>query len=87
MLTSEQEDGTLGQTSLTCLTPLAPILLLPPTTPGAVRQITINDLNVGRNVDEIIRLIKAHQFVEVRCVLGVVAADYRGHICDITIHL
>ena len=44
--------------------------LLPPTKSGAVRQITINDLMVGRNVDEIIRLIKAHQFVEVRCVLS-----------------
>ena len=28
------------------------------------RQITVNDLPVGRNVDEIIRLIKAFQFVE-----------------------
>ena len=32
---------------------------------GIVRHITINDINVGRNVDEILRLIKAHQFVEV----------------------
>jgi len=31
---------------------------------GVVRQITINDLPVGRSVDEIIRLIKAFQFVE-----------------------
>jgi alkyl hydroperoxide reductase subunit AhpC len=30
-----------------------------------IRQITVNDLPVGRNVDEIIRLIKAFQFVEV----------------------
>ena len=30
-----------------------------------VRHITVNDINVGRNVDEILRLIKAHQFVEV----------------------
>ena len=29
-----------------------------------VRQITINDLPVGRNVDEILRLVKAYQFVE-----------------------
>jgi len=29
-----------------------------------IRQITINDLPVGRSVDEILRLIKAHQFVE-----------------------
>ena len=32
---------------------------------GIVRQITCNDISVGRNVDEILRLIKAHQFVEV----------------------
>jgi hypothetical protein len=32
---------------------------------GVVRHITVNDINVGRNVDEILRLIKAHQFVEV----------------------
>ncbi|XP_058128277.1 peroxiredoxin-2 [Anopheles ziemanni] len=31
---------------------------------GVVRQITINDLPVGRSVDETIRLIKAFQFVE-----------------------
>lgn len=29
-----------------------------------VRQITINDLPVGRSVDETLRLIKAFQFVE-----------------------
>ncbi|MFQ5645968.1 MAG: peroxiredoxin [bacterium] len=29
-----------------------------------VRQITVNDLPVGRNVDEILRLIRAFQFVE-----------------------
>lgn len=29
-----------------------------------VRQITINDLPVGRSVDEVLRLIKAFQFVE-----------------------
>ena len=32
---------------------------------GVVRQITCNDISVGRNVDEILRLLKAHQFVEV----------------------
>lgn len=29
-----------------------------------IRQITINDLPVGRNVDEVLRLIKAFQYVE-----------------------
>ncbi|KAI8071812.1 thioredoxin-like protein [Gongronella butleri] len=31
---------------------------------GIVRQITINDLPVGRNVDEIIRLVKAFKFTD-----------------------
>lgn len=31
---------------------------------GIVRQITVNDLPVGRSVDETIRLLKAFQFVE-----------------------
>lgn len=31
---------------------------------GVLRQITINDLSVGRNVDEALRLVKAFQFVE-----------------------
>jgi len=31
---------------------------------GIVRQITINDLPVGRSVDEVLRLVKAFQFVE-----------------------
>ena len=31
---------------------------------GVIRQSTINDLPVGRNIDEAIRLIKAFQFVE-----------------------
>lgn len=31
---------------------------------GVVRQITINDLPVGRSVDEILRLVQAFQFVE-----------------------
>ena len=30
---------------------------------GILRQITVNDLPVGRSVDETIRLIKAFQFV------------------------
>lgn len=39
-------------------------------TKGIVRQITINDLPVGRSVDEIIRLVKAFQF-----------ADEHGEVC------
>ena len=31
---------------------------------GKVRQVTVNDLPVGRNVDEALRLIKAFQFFE-----------------------
>ena len=31
---------------------------------GIVRQITINDLPVGRSVDETLRLVKAFQFVD-----------------------
>ena len=31
---------------------------------GVVRQMSINDLPVGRSVDETLRLIKAFQFVE-----------------------
>ncbi|XP_003428081.1 peroxiredoxin-2 [Nasonia vitripennis] len=31
---------------------------------GVLRQITVNDLPVGRSVDEVLRLIKAFQFVE-----------------------
>ena len=31
---------------------------------GTVRQITVNDLPVGRSVDETLRLIHAFQFVE-----------------------
>lgn len=31
---------------------------------GAIRHATINDLPVGRNVDEVIRVIEAFQFVE-----------------------
>lgn len=39
-------------------------------TKGVVRQITINDLPVGRSVDETLRLIKAFQF-----------ADEHGEVC------
>lgn len=31
---------------------------------GIVRHITINDLPVGRSVDEVLRLVNAFQFVE-----------------------
>lgn len=31
---------------------------------GILRQITVNDLPVGRSVDETLRLVKAFQFVE-----------------------
>lgn len=31
---------------------------------GILRQITINDLPVGRSVEETVRLVKAFQFVE-----------------------
>lgn len=31
---------------------------------GVLRQITVNDLPVGRSVDEVLRLVKAFQFVE-----------------------
>lgn len=43
--------------------PLRALFIIDPT--GNLRQVTVNDLPVGRNVDEIIRLIKAFQFVEV----------------------
>jgi peroxiredoxin (alkyl hydroperoxide reductase subunit C) len=45
---------------------------------GVVRQITINDLPVGRSVDETIRLLKAFQFVEEHgevCPLGWTEGD------------
>ena len=31
---------------------------------GVLRQMTVNDLPVGRSVDETLRLVKAFQFVE-----------------------
>lgn len=42
--------------------PLRGLFIIDPE--SKVRQITINDLPVGRSVDEILRLIKAFQFVE-----------------------
>merc|ERR1711964_44047 len=38
------------------------LFIIDPT--GTLRQITVNDLPVGRSVDETLRLIKAFQFVE-----------------------
>ena len=43
--------------------PLRGLFIIDPL--GNLRQITINDLPVGRNVDEVLRLIQAFQFVEV----------------------
>lgn len=37
---------------------------------GITRQITVNDLPVGRNVEEVLRLIKAFQY-----------ADKHGEVC------
>ncbi len=42
--------------------PLRGLFIISPT--GILRQITVNDLPVGRNVDEVLRLVKAFQFVE-----------------------
>jgi peroxiredoxin (alkyl hydroperoxide reductase subunit C) len=42
--------------------PLRALFLIDPK--GTLRQVTVNDLPVGRNVDEIVRLVKALQFVE-----------------------
>ena len=39
---------------------------------GIVRQITINDLSVGRNVDETLRLLEGFQF-----------ADQHGEVCPV----
>jgi alkyl hydroperoxide reductase subunit AhpC len=39
--------------------PFRALFIISPT--GILRQITVNDLPVGRNVDEIIRLIQAFQ--------------------------
>ena len=39
---------------------------------GIVRQSTINDLSVGRNIDETLRLLEATQF-----------ADQHGDVCPV----
>jgi alkyl hydroperoxide reductase subunit AhpC len=41
--------------------PLRALFIIDPT--GNLRQITVNDLPVGRSVDEVLRLIQAFQFV------------------------
>ena len=60
--------------------PLRALFIISPT--GILRQITCNDLPVGRNVDEIIRLLKAFQYT-----------DVHGEVCpanwqpgDLTMH-
>ncbi|XP_050428031.1 peroxiredoxin-like [Adelges cooleyi] len=42
--------------------PLRGLFIIDPK--GCIRQITINDLPVGRSVDEVIRLVQAFQFVD-----------------------
>ena len=42
---------------------------------GILRQITINDLPVGRSVDEVLRLVKAFQFT-----------DEHGEVCPANWH-
>ena len=43
--------------------PLRGLFIIDPS--NNVRQVTVNDLPVGRNVDEVLRLVKAFQFVDV----------------------
>jgi peroxiredoxin (alkyl hydroperoxide reductase subunit C) len=54
--------GVLGSAGPGTDVPLRGIFIISPE--GVIRQSTINDLPVGRNVDETLRLIKAFQFVE-----------------------
>jgi alkyl hydroperoxide reductase subunit AhpC len=42
--------------------PLRGLFIISPT--GILRQATVNDLPVGRNVDEIVRLVRAFQFTD-----------------------
>ncbi len=42
--------------------PLRGLFIISPT--GVLRQVTLNDLPVGRNVDEIIRLVQAFQYTD-----------------------
>ena len=39
---------------------------------GIIRQISINDLSVGRNIEETIRLLEAYQY-----------ADQHGEVCPL----
>ena len=54
---------------------------------GILRQITVNDLPVGRSVDETIRLIKAFQFVVSNslysslCVCSLSSQEEHGEVC------
>mmetsp|Transcript_31052 Transcript_31052/g.31604 ORF Transcript_31052/g.31604 Transcript_31052/m.31604 type:complete len:333 (-) Transcript_31052:126-1124(-) len=57
-----QQFGCLGNADPGLDVPLRGLFIISPT--GVIRQSTINDLPVGRNVDEVIRLIRAFQFVE-----------------------
>ena len=34
-------------------------------TEGVLRQIIVNDIGVGRSVDEVMRLVQAYQFVDI----------------------
>lgn len=54
--------GVLGSAGPGTDVPLRGIFIISPD--GVIKQSTINDLPVGRNVDETLRLIKAFQFVE-----------------------
>lgn len=60
--------GVLIQDGADAGIPLRGLFIISPT--GIVRHVTVNDLPVGRNVDETIRLIKAFQHV-----------DQHGEVC------
>lgn len=45
---------------------------------GVLRQITINDMPVGRSVDETIRLVQAFQYVEEHGEVGFLAICFCG---------
>jgi peroxiredoxin (alkyl hydroperoxide reductase subunit C) len=45
-----------------CLIVASGLFIIDPT--GKLRQITVNDLPVGRSVDETLRLIQAFQFTD-----------------------
>ncbi len=60
-MSSKVVDFRLAQ-QLPLLPPFSGLFIIDPK--GVLRQITINDLPVGRSVDETLRLIQAFQFVE-----------------------